>query len=159
MIEKHTIAELVAILAHEIGHYKKKHILQGMIISILHTGILFYLLSIFLNQKGLFDAFYMENLSLYTGFLFFGMLYTPLELILSIFMNILSRKNEFQADKFSVTTTNKHQDMISALKKLSKDNLSNLTPHPFYTFLNYSHPPVLERIREIKKMQSSIEHI
>jgi STE24 endopeptidase len=91
----------------------------------------------------------MDNMSIYTGLIFFGMLYTPIEMILSIFMNILSRKNEYEADAFSVQTTNKSHDMISALKKLSKDNLSNLTPHPFYVFLNYSHPTVFERIKAI----------
>ncbi|MFC2131676.1 M48 family metallopeptidase, partial [Bacteroidota bacterium] len=151
LIEKHTIGELVAVLAHEIGHYKKKHIIINMAISIIHTGILFYLLSVFLNEAALYKAFFMNEMSLYTGLIFFGMLYSPIELILSIILNMFSRKNEFEADSFAVESTNKPDDMINALKKLSKDNLSNLTPHPFYVFLNYSHPQVLERIRNIKK--------
>ena len=153
LIEKHSIAELVAILAHEIGHYKKKHILQGMIISILHTGVMFFLLSIFLNHSGLFDAFYMENMSIYAGFIFFGMLFSPISEILGIFMQMFSRKNEFEADQFAAETTQNSSNMISALKKLSANNLSNLTPHPFYVFLNYSHPPVLERIRALRSLQ------
>jgi STE24 endopeptidase len=84
LVEKHSVKELVAVLAHEIGHYKKKHIWQGTLISVIHTGIVFYLLSIFLSHRGLFEAFYMENMSVYAGLIFFGMLYSPIEMILSI---------------------------------------------------------------------------
>jgi len=149
LISKHTTNELVSILAHEIGHYKKKHILIGMLLGFIHTGMLFYLLSLFLNQKELYDAFYMNEMSVYTGLIFFGMLYSAIDLILSILFNILSRKNEFEADDYAVSTTSMKYDMINALKKLSKDNLSNLTPHPFYVFIHYSHPPVLVRIQNI----------
>jgi len=152
LIQKHTVAELVAVLAHEIGHYKKKHILKAMVIGILHAGIMFYLLSFFLTRQGLFEAFYMEHVSIYAGLLFFGMLYAPLELILSIFLQLFSRRNELQADRFAAETTGESVPMIQALKKLSADNLSNLTPHPFYVFLNYSHPPVLERIRKLVEL-------
>jgi STE24 endopeptidase len=149
LIENHTDDELVAVLAHEIGHYKKKHIIKNMAISIVQTGIMFFLLSVFLNSQGLFDAFYMEQMSVYAGLIFFGMLYAPIDMIVSVFMQILSRKYEFQADEFASTTYQK-EPMVEALKKLSKDNLSNLTPHPFYVFLNYSHPPVLQRIKAIR---------
>jgi len=152
LIENNTVPELVAVLAHEIGHYKKKHILQSMVISTVHTGILFYLLSLFLTNQGLFDAFFMTNLSVYAGLIFFGLLYSPVELLLSIFMQIFSRKNEFEADQFATETYGDGEAMASALKKLSVNNLSNLTPHPFYVFLNYSHPPVLERIQAIRKV-------
>ncbi len=155
LIEKHTVAELVAVLAHEIGHYKKKHILQGMIISILHMGVMFYLLSIFISSEGLSKAFYMENISIYAGLIFFGMLYSPLELILSIFMQIFSRKNEYEADRYAAETTKDPTSMIDALKKLSVHNLSNLTPHPLYVFFNYSHPPVLQRIQAIREVAMS----
>ncbi len=149
LIENHEDEELVAVLAHEIGHYKKKHIIKNMAISIAQTGIMFFLLSIFLNSQGLYNAFFMEQMSVYAGLIFFGMLYAPIDMIVSIFMQILSRKYEFEADEFASTTYQK-EPMIEALKKLSKDNLSNLTPHPFYVFLNYSHPPVLERINAIR---------
>jgi len=155
LIEKHSVDELVAVLAHEIGHYKKKHVLKGMIISIFHTGVLFLLLSIFLQFRGLFDAFYMDQVSLYTGLVFFGLLFSPIDLVLSIFMQMFSRKNEYEADAFAAKTISKSESMVTALKKLSRDNLSNLTPHPFYAFLNYSHPPVLERIRAIRKYKST----
>lgn len=151
LIDNHTVPELVAVLAHEIGHYKKKHILKGMVVSVVHTGVLFFLLSIFLNAEGLYEAFYMEQMSVYTGLIFFGMLYSPIEMILSVFMQMSSRKHEYEADHYASDTTGKPEDMISTLKKLSKDNLSNLTPHPLYVFLNYSHPPVLQRIKAIKQ--------
>ncbi|MFU8859074.1 MAG: M48 family metallopeptidase [Cyclonatronaceae bacterium] len=151
LIEKHTVPELVAVLAHEIGHYKKKHILKGMVISIVHTGVLFYLLSLFLNSEGLFNAFYMEQMSVHAALIFFGLLFAPVEMVLSVVMQILSRKHEYEADRFAADTTGKPEHMIDALKKLSAGNLSNLTPHPFYVFLNYSHPPVLQRINAIRK--------
>jgi STE24 endopeptidase len=151
LIQKHTVSELVAVLAHEIGHYKKKHIMQGIVISILHMGIMFFLMSIFISQQGLFEAFFMQNISVYAGLLFFGLLFTPIEFLLSLALNSLSRKNEYEADRFSVETIEKSEAMIDALKKLSVDNLSHLTPHPFYVVLNYSHPPVLERIEAIRR--------
>lgn len=149
LIKKHTVPELVAVLAHEIGHYKKKHILQGTIINIAHLGLLFFVLSIFLGSPRLYDAFYMDQPSVYSGILFFGLLYTPLEMILSVAMNALSRKNEYEADRFAAQTVEHPQHLTQALKKLYTGNLSNLTPHPFYVFLNYSHPPLLQRIRAI----------
>lgn len=150
LIKNHTDDELVAVLAHEIGHYKKKHIIKNMVTSILQTGVMFLLLSIFLNSPGLYEAFYMEQASVYAGLIFFGLLYAPIEMILSIVMQMISRKHEFEADEYA-STTFKKEPMVQALKKLSKDNLSNLTPHPFYVFLNYSHPPVLQRIKAIRK--------
>jgi STE24 endopeptidase len=150
LIAKHSVAELVSVLAHEIGHYKKKHIVQGMVLSILQMGVVFFLLSFFISEPGLFEAFFMKQTSAYAGLLFFGLLYTPLEFMISIVMQVISRKHEFEADRFAVETTPEAQPMIDALKKLSVDNLSHLTPHPVYVFLNYSHPPVLERIRAIR---------
>ncbi len=91
----------------------------------------------------------MEEMSVYAGLIFFGLLYAPIEMILSIVMQMVSRKHEFEADNYAATTF-KQEPMVQALKKLSKDNLSNLTPHPFYVFLNYSHPPVLQRIKAIR---------
>lgn len=150
LIENHTTEELVAVLAHEIGHYKEKHIVKNMGISVLHTGVMFALLSVFLQVPALFDAFFMDQMSVYAGLLFFGLLYSPIETLLGIAMQALSRKHEYEADRFAAETTGKPEDMVSVLKKLSKDNLSNLTPHPFYVFLNYSHPPVLKRIEAIR---------
>ncbi|MFB0556773.1 MAG: M48 family metallopeptidase [Dehalococcoidia bacterium] len=154
LIKKHTVPELIAVLAHEIGHHKKRHILQGTIINILHLGVLFFVLSIFLGSSGLYDAFYMEQQSIYSGILFFGLLYTPLEMVLSVIMHVLSRKNEYEADRFAAETIQHPQHLIEALKKLYAGNLSNLVPHPFYVFLNYSHPPLLQRIRAILRYEA-----
>jgi STE24 endopeptidase len=149
LIQQHTTNELVAVLAHEMGHYKKKHIRQTLILGILQTGLMLFLLSHFIAYPGLFEAFYMPQQSVYAGMLFFAMLYTPIDFFAGILMQILSRKNETAADRFAAETTKDPGSMVAALKKLSVDNLSNLTPHPFYVFLNYSHPPVLQRIQSL----------
>jgi STE24 endopeptidase len=149
LIEKHTKEELLSILAHEMGHYKKKHILKSILLSIATTGIMFYILSLFLNNPRLFAAFQMEKISIYASLFFFGFIYTPITMIISIGGKILSRKNEFEADAYAAQTYKKPEAMISALKKLTVDNLSNLTPHPLKVFISYSHPPVLERIRRL----------
>jgi STE24 endopeptidase len=150
LIERHTTAELVAVLAHEMGHYKKRHIIQSLALGILQMGFTLYLLSLFISYPGLFDAFYMPQMSVYAGLIFFAMLYSPLDFFIGLFMQRLSRRNETVADRFSVETTQDPQSMVDALKKLSVHNLSNLLPHPFYVFLNYSHPPVLQRIKAIR---------
>jgi STE24 endopeptidase len=152
LVEKHTVKELVSILAHEMGHYKKKHILKSICISILSTGLMFGILSLFLKNRGLFAAFKMQEISIYASLLFFGFLYSPIQMVLSIFGNMLSRRHEYDADEYAVKTYNASASMIAALKKLSVENLSNLTPHPLKVFLSYSHPPVLERIRAIRRM-------
>ncbi len=149
LIKQHSVNELVAVLAHEMGHYKKKHIRQSLILSILQTGLMLFLLSHFITYQGLFDAFYMSQQSVYAGMIFFAMLYAPIDFFVGILMQVLSRKNETVADQFAAETTKDPVSMVDALKKLSVDNLSNLTPHPFYVFLNYSHPPVLQRIQSL----------
>jgi STE24 endopeptidase len=153
LIAKHSVPEMIAIVAHEVGHYKKKHIVQEMIINILHMGILFFLLSLFLGNPELYQAFYMREESLYAGLIFFMLLYTPVELVLSIALQMLSRRNEYEADRYSAVTTEELGTIIQALKNLSATNLSNLTPHPFYVFLFYSHPPLLQRIQAIQNIE------
>ncbi len=150
LIEKHSSEEIAAVLAHEVGHYKKKHILKGLVLSIAHSGVVFYLLSVFISHRGLFDAFGMDQPSIYAGLVFFGLLYAPVELLLSLVMSHWMRKHEFEADRYAVETLDHPEAMASALEKLSADNLSNLTPHPFYVRLNHSHPPVLERVAAIR---------
>lgn len=152
LIQKHTTDELVSVLAHEIGHYKKKHFVKGIILSVITSGIMFFILSFFINNKGLFEAFKMQNLSIYASLVFFGFLYSPINLFISVFSNIISRKHEYEADNFAITTYKKPESFIAALKKLTVDNLSNLTPHPVKVFLDYSHPPVAERIKAIRKI-------
>lgn len=150
LIKQHTVCELLAVLAHEMGHYKRKHILQIMVLGILHTGFMLYLLNFFISYQGLFDAFHMPQKSVHAGLIFFAMLFMPVDFFIGIFMKMISRRNEKAADRFAVETTHDPESMVAALKKLSVDNLSNLFPHPFYVFLNYSHPPVLERIAAIE---------
>jgi len=152
LIKQHSVEELLAVLAHEMGHYKKKHILFGMILGILQTGLMLYLLSFFISYQGLFDAFYMNQASVYGGMVFFAMLYSPVDFFIGMMMQMVSRKNETAADRFAVETTGDPRAMADALKKLSAHNLTNLSPHPFYVFLNYSHPPVLERINEVNRV-------
>jgi STE24 endopeptidase len=158
LIKRHTTGELVAVLAHEMGHYKKKHIIQSLFLGILQMGFMLYLLSIFISYQGLFDAFYMSRTSVYAGLIFFAMLYSPLDFFIGLFMQMRSRRNETAADRFAVETTRDPQSMVDALKKLSVHNLSNLLPHPFYVFLNYSHPPVLQRINAITYKNLTAEH-
>lgn len=155
LIAKHTTDELVSVLAHEIGHYKKKHILKSILISISTTGLMFFILSFFLNNPGVFAAFKMEQTSIYASLVFFGFVYAPINMLFSIFGNILSRKHEYEADRFAVETFNKPAAFIDALKKLTVDNLSNLMPHPAKVFLEYSHPPVLLRIKAIRSIKTA----
>ena len=150
LIENHSVDELVAVLAHEMGHYKEKHILKNLMIGILQTGVVFYLLSFFITYKGLFEVFYVPHVSVYAGLIFFGMLYAPLDGLLGLVVQAVSRHHEYAADRFAVNTTGLGRAMILALKKLSVHNLSNLQPHPMYVFLNYSHPPLLQRIQAIE---------
>ncbi len=154
LIKNHLVPELVAVLAHEIGHHKKKHILQGTIINIVHFGVLFFILSIFLGSPGLYDAFYMEQQSVYSGILFVALLYTPLEMAISVLTHALSRKNECDADRFAADNIKHPRHLTEALKKLYAGHFSNLTPHPFYVFLNDSHPPLLQRIRAIERSEA-----
>ncbi len=150
LIAKHSVAGLVAVLAHEIGHYKKKHVLQGLVLAILHAGVLFYILSFFIRQRGLFEAFYLDHPSIYAGLVIFGLLYAPVEMILSVLLHMRSRRNEYEADRFAARTTSDPDSLIQALKLLSRDHLSNLTPHALGVFLDYSHPPILERIEALR---------
>lgn len=150
LVAKHTTEELVAVLAHEMGHYKQKHILKMMLIGIAQSGLMFYVLSWFISYPKLFAAFYVPEVSVYAGLVFFGMLYAPLDTLLGMVIQQISRKHEFAADRFAAVTAPQGKALIQALKKLSVDNLSNMTPHPFYVFMNYSHPPVLQRIEAIE---------
>jgi STE24 endopeptidase len=151
LIEKHNTAEIVAILAHEIGHYKKKHITQGIIINIFSSGLTLFLFSLCINQPALYQAFDMEHQYIYTGVVFFDLLYTPLGLVFSIVMAWISRQNESAADRFAAETIDEPARIVEALKKLSTMNLTNLTPHPLYVFIKYTHPPLLQRLQMIEK--------
>ncbi len=141
--------EIVAVLSHEIGHFIKKHTAKGMTISVVQLGVTFFLLSLFINNPALSNALGANIPSFHIGVIAFGILYSPISTILGLGMNILSRKNEYEADRFA-RDHYEGEALIDALKKLSKKNLSNLTPHPLYVFFNYSHPPLLKRIKALR---------
>ena len=142
--------EIVAVLAHEIGHYKHKHTIQAMLISGIQTGLILFLFSLLIDNQILSQALGSEHQSFHFGLIVFSFLLEPLSFFIGIFSNILSRKNEYQADAFA----KKHgldQALISGLKQLSRNNLSNLTPHPLYVFMHYSHPTLQQRIEALIK--------
>ena len=153
LIKDHTINELVAVLAHEIGHYKKKHTLQGIFISLLESGLMLFILSWFIRKDNpvLSEALGAKQ-RFHIGIIVFGMLYSPLSLILGLALNILSRKHEYQADKFAAENY-QPEALKEALKKLSVNNLSNLKPHPLYVFFHYSHPTLIQRLVAIDRIK------
>lgn len=151
LISKQSPDELIAVLAHEIGHYERKHILKFTALSVVVSGVAFFVFSLFIGNRALTEAFRMENVSVYSSLIFISFLYSPVMRVLGVFTQRLSRQFEFQADAFSAETYSKHEALISALKKLSVDNMSNLTPHPLKVALDYSHPPILTRIEALRK--------
>jgi STE24 endopeptidase len=150
LIQKHSVNELTSILAHEMGHFKLGHIIKHMAFSLISTGIMLFAFSLFMNKTWLYTAFCMHLQPIHAGIIFFRVLYTPVFLLTGIISNYFSRKYEHQADAYSIRTYKNPEAMINALKKLSVDNLSNLHPHKLKIFLEYSHPPILKRIRAIK---------
>lgn len=154
LINDMEIEELVAVLAHEIGHYKKKHVIQGLLISLVQTGVVLFIFSLLIKSPVLSRALGVEEPNFHIGLIAFGILYSPVSFVLGIFMNILSRKNEYQADAFAAENY-KPEALALALKKLSVQNLSNLTPHPKYVFFNYSHPTLLQRLAHLKTFEKS----
>lgn len=148
LIEKQTTEELVGVIAHEIGHYKKKHTLTSVVLSIAQMGLMLFIMSLFLSNPDLSKALGVEQPSFHIGILAFGLLYSPLSMLMGIGMSVISRKNEFEADRFAAETY-AAKPLQDALKKLSVDSLSNLKPHPAYVFVHYSHPPLLERLKAL----------
>jgi len=151
LLKDHSTGELVAVLAHEIGHYKKKHTLEDTLISLAETGLMLFILSLFIGHPDLSKALGATEGSFHMGVLTFGLLYSPISMILGLFSNILSRKNEYAADRFAGEKYDPSA-LQEALKKLSVNNLSNLRPHPAYVFVYYSHPPLLERLRALAEL-------
>ena len=149
LLKEFTEEEIVAVLAHEIGHYKKKHVLQSLFMSVVLTGLTLFLFSLVVNSPVLSQAMGSETPSFHLGLVAFGILYSPLSLIIGLFTNYISRKNEFAADSF-VKNNYKAALLSEALKKLSVKNLSNLMPHPTYVFFHYSHPPLLSRLENLE---------
>jgi STE24 endopeptidase len=149
LMEELSTDEIVAVLMHEIGHYRKKHIISSGVISIIQSGIMLFILSLFISMPVLSQALGVENASFHIGLIAFGILYSPISVIIGLFMNELSRKHEFAADNFAAQY-GPADALINSLKKLSVTNLSNLTPHPLYVFFYYSHPTLLQRIENLE---------
>ena len=151
LLENHEEDELVAVLAHEVGHYKKKHIILGLILSVLQSGLMLYILSHFVFSEELSLAMGGSVSSIHLNLIAFGLLYSPISLVLGIGMNMISRKNEYEADHYAATSF-AAAPLKEALIRLHSDNLSNLTPHPLYVFFNYSHPTLLQRLEALEKI-------
>ena len=149
LINQLSTQEIVAVLAHEIGHYKKRHTYIGLAGSIIQMGLTLYILSLIIGNPILNEALGVNKPGIHIGLIVFGILYTPISTIIGLAMNVLSRKNEYEADRFAASFS-LDNELISGLKKLSKNNLSNLNPHPAYVFFHYSHPTLLQRIRALK---------
>jgi STE24 endopeptidase len=152
LINNHTIGELLAVLAHEVGHFKRHHVLKQFLFGQLNLFILFYAASFCITYAGLFAAFGVSSPSYYVGLALFLLLVRPVAIIFSMIGNFWSRKHEFEADRFAAESLGDANPLILALKKLSKDNLSNLTPHPLLVTLHFTHPPVLARINALRSL-------
>jgi STE24 endopeptidase len=148
LVNEYTKEEITAVLAHEIGHYKKKHTQTSIIVGILQMGVMLFILSLVINRPEFSLALAVQENSFHIGLLVFTMLYSPLSMVIGVLMNVISRKNEYEADHYAKTTY-KAEPLVSSLKKLSVNSLSNLTPHPYEVFLNYSHPTLLQRINAL----------
>jgi len=148
LIEKHTEDELVAVLAHEVGHFKKKHIFSGLIMSIIQIGVMTFFFELCLKLPDISLALGGSEASFHLGLIGFSIVFSPISMLSGILMNYISRKNEFEADAYAKETFN-GEDLSLALKKLSVDSLSNIYPHPLYVFFHYSHPPLIQRLRAL----------
>ncbi|MFN8285807.1 MAG: M48 family metallopeptidase [Chitinophagales bacterium] len=145
--------EITAVLAHEVGHYKKKHILQSMVISVTQMGIMFFLFGLLAASPWMAEVLGAKENSFHLSLVTFSMLYSPVSQIIGLLMNLFSRKNEYEADAYAKETY-AAEPLITALKKLSINHLSNLQPHPAYVFFNYSHPTLLQRITNLRNSQA-----
>ena len=150
LVEQLTDEEIVAVLAHEVGHFKKKHIVMNIFQSIFFMGVMLYTLSLFIFNEELSKAMGSNSLSIHLNLIAFGFIYAPISTLLGLFTSLISRKNEYEADAYAKETYN-GEELINALKKLSVTNLSNMNPHPAYVFFNYSHPTVLQRFEKLTK--------
>jgi STE24 endopeptidase len=151
LIKNHTNEELVAVLAHEIGHYKHKHIIWSLFIAIAQTGAILWLLSNFMQHDELSTALGASIPAVHLNMIAFFILFTPISTGLGILFNMFSRKNEYEADKFAKDTYSS-EPLITGLKNLSVDSLSNINPHPLYVFVNHSHPSLNQRIKSLRKV-------
>ncbi len=157
LIQQHSTDEIISVLAHEVGHYRLRHVTKGLLLGIAHAGVAFLLLDFFLRQPGLYEAFYVAEPSVYTGLVFFALLYTPIEIALSVFENLLSRRHEFEADRFALQTAPTPGSLRKALERLHVSNLAHPNPHPLHVVLNYTHPPLAYRLQAIDEQVAQSE--
>lgn len=150
LVNEYSKEEITAVLAHEVGHYKKKHTLTSLLFSILQIGLMLFVFSLVVDSQIISSALGVEEKSVHINLLVFSVLYSPLSSVTGVFMNVLSRKNEYEADGYAKETY-EASPLISSLKKLSSDSLSNLTPHKLNVFFNYSHPTLLQRVKALNK--------
>mgnify|MGYP001296578953 FL=1 len=150
LIEKHSENELVAVLAHEVGHFKKKHVFSGLLMSVIQIGVMTFFFELCLKLPEISQALGGSDVSFHLGLIGFTIIFSPISMMSGILMNYISRKNEFEADSYAKETYN-GDDLSLALKKLSVDSLSNIYPHPLYVFFHYSHPPLIKRLRALNK--------
>ena len=150
LIEKHSENELVAVLAHEVGHFKKKHVFSGLLMSVLQIGVMTFFFELCIKLPEISQALGGSDVSFHLGLIGFTIIFSPISMMSGILMNYISRKNEFEADSYAKETYN-GDDLSLALKKLSVNSLSNIYPHPLYVFFHYSHPPLIKRLRALNK--------
>ena len=149
LISRYSVGEVVAVLAHEVGHFKRRHVVKGMLLGAAHTGLALFLLDFFLGRPGLYEAVFVTQPSLHAGLVAFALLYTPVEFLLSVLVNFVSRRQEFEADRYAIETAPEPSGLATALQTLSVTSLSHPNPAPFYVSLNYSHPPLAQRLDSI----------
>jgi STE24 endopeptidase len=155
LIERCSPDELISIVAHEVGHYKKRHVTNGMVLSVVQLGLMLFIFGQLMRYAPLYSAFSVTEPSVDAGLTLCSLLYEPVSLVLSLLLMARSRRNEYEADRFAVETTGLGEALVSGLKRLAGDSLSNLSPHPSYVFVNHSHPPLRERVAAIRGAAAS----
>lgn len=153
LLEKHSVSELVAVLAHEVGHFKKKHIVWTLVLSVIQIFFVLFVLSQIIQNENISSALGGNRQSIHLNLVAFGILFSPISGLTGLLLLVLSRKNEYEADAYAASTYD-GSALAAALKKLSVDSLSNLYPHPTYVFFNYSHPPLLSRLARLQNRSS-----
>jgi STE24 endopeptidase len=141
---------VLAIVAHEVGHYKKRHVTYGMFVSFAQLGFMLFLFGELMRFPPLYAAFGVSQPSVYMGLVLSAVMYEPISLVLSLLLQARSRRNEYEADRFAVETTGLAEALVTGLKRLAGDSLSNLSPHPSYVFVHHTHPPLRERVIAIR---------
>ncbi|MFN0125607.1 MAG: M48 family metallopeptidase [Verrucomicrobiales bacterium] len=152
LIEKHPQPELLAVLAHEIGHFKRGHIIQRLVFAVVQLAVVFLVMGALLSHPGLHAAFGLDQPVLWLGFVFFMLLFEPVQTVIGVVTGLWSRRHEYEADAYAAQATGGPADMTAALKRLARDSLANLTPHPLTVFLHYSHPPMIERLQALRRI-------